>query len=270
MRSVALVFVFLVFPGVVAAATLEEDVQRLVEVFRGDKSQHVQAVRSLAWMGISDSRVYDIVEQHLKADADTVGYDRNGRDRVAHYLRALGFSGNGKYLPTLNAFKDHADFGRHASNALKDFPQYQKWDPVISNRATFFDAKYSDDVNRVMNMLAADDIQLKGLGARRMRHGPHHDQPLLDRLEKETRALYPRAKDFDAETNDAIGWMLIALGSSRDPKYLPLLEEAMTTTSDRKIRNGATSGLKFYGNKGYEIINRQYGRERTDLPQPPR
>lgn len=259
MRSLAAVLLSLVLPGLAAAATLEDDVQSLVKVFNGDKSLHVSAVRTLAWMGISDPRVYDIVEQHLKADADAARGDRYERERVAHYVRALGFSGNDKYLPTLNSLQDDVDYARHVRNALKEFPLYQKWNLVISNRATFFDAKYSDEVNRVMNMLAADDIKLKGLGARRIRHGPHHDEPLLDRLEKEARALYPKARDFDAETQDAVGWMLIALGSSRNPKYIPVLEEALNGTKERKIRNGAASGLKFYGVKGQEIIQKHYG-----------
>ena len=274
MRSIAVVVLALVFHGLAAAATLEEDVKRLVEVFNGDKSAHVSAVRTLAWMGISDPRVYDIVEQRLKADVAARDDRRNRgvvaefsfrddkleRERVAHYLRAFGFSGNEKYLPILKTFQEDSEYARHARNALKEFPQYQKWNPVISNRATFFDTKYSDDVNRVMNMLAAEDIKLKGLGARRIRHAPHHDEPLFERLEKEARALYPKAKDFDAETNDAVAWMLIALGSSRNPKYIPLLEEALNGTSDPKIRTGATSGLKFYGNQGYDIIRKQSGR----------
>ena len=259
MRSFPAILLALVFPGLAAAVTLEDDVQSLVKVFSGDKGHHVAAVRTLAWMGVSDPRVYDIVEQRLKADAEAARDDRTEQDRVAHYLRALGFSGNDKYLPTLTGFQDDAVYGRSVRNALKDFPLYQKWNPIISNRAIFFDAKYSDDVNRVMNMLAAADVQLKGLGARRIRHGTHHEEPLLDRLEKEARTLYPKAKDFDLETQDAIGWMLIALGSSRNPKYLPLLEEALNETKERKIRNGASSGLKFYGVKGQEIIRKHYG-----------
>lgn len=260
MRSLPAILLSLVFPGLAAAVTLEDDVQSLVKVFNGDKSAHVSAVRTLAWMGISDPRVYDIVEQRLKADADAARGDRSGRERVAHYLRALGFSGNDKYLPTLNSFEGDVDFVRHVRNALKEFPLYQKWNPVISNRTTFFDAKYSDDVNRVMNMLAADDIKLKGLGARRIYHGPHHDEPLIERLEKEARTLYPKAKDFDPETNDAIGWMLIALGGTRKPKYIPLLEEALNGTSERKIRNGAASGLRSYGSQGQQIIEKYHGR----------
>lgn len=243
MRTIVAVLLSLLVSGFANAGSLEEDVQNLVKVFSGDKSAHVPAVRTLAWLGISDAQVYDIVEQRLKEDADPARGNRGEQDRVAHYIRALGFSGNPKYLPTLNSFQSDRTYARATRNALEEFPQYQKWNPVISNRATF-DAKYSDEVNRIMNMFASEDVQLKGLGARRIYHGKHHDEVLLDRLAAEAKANY--AKSADAETNDAIAWMLKALGSARNPKYVALLEEAVRGASDRKIRNGAAAGLKYY------------------------
>jgi hypothetical protein len=258
MRSILALLLSLVLSGLAAAATLEEDVQRLVEIFRGDPSQHVQAVRSLAWMGISDPRVYDVIVQRLKVDADASRDDRDTRERVAHYLRAFGFSGNDKYLPILNSLQNDAEYSGHARKALQELPVYKRWNPVISNRATFFDLSFSDDVNRVMNMLAADDILLKGVGARRVRHGPYHEPPLLDRLAKDVRTLYPKAKDFDRETQDAVGWMLVGLGSSRDPKYLPVLEEVLNGTIEPKLRRAVTSALRFYGAEGQRVLMKFY------------
>jgi hypothetical protein len=241
MKRLLLALCFL--PGLAAAATLEDDVQGLIKVFSGEKSAHVPAVRTLAWMGVSDARVFDVVEQLLKSDADAARGNRIEQDRVAHYVRALGFSGNAKYMPVLQSYVGDRTYERAANNALRDFPSYQKWNAIISNRAGF-DAKYSDDVNRVMNMLAAEDVQLKGLGARRIFHAPHHDEVLLERLAQEAKANY--ARSADPETSDAIAWMLKALGSARDPKYAALLEEAAKGAPDRKIRNGAAAGLKYY------------------------
>jgi len=236
-----LLLTLLCLPALAAAASLEDDVQALVQTFSGDKGDHVPAVRTLAWMGISDARVFDVVEQRLKADADAARGERREADRVAHYLRALGFSGNAKYMPTLQSYVGDRTYERAANNALRDFPSYQKWNAIISNRASF-DAKLSDDVNRVMNMLAAEDIPLKGLGARRIYHAPHHDEVLLERLAQEAKANY--AKSPDPEAADAIAWMLKALGSARNPKYAALLEDAVKGAPDRKIRNGAATGLK--------------------------
>ncbi len=242
MRTVLAVLLSLSVSGV-AAASLEEDVQNYVKIFSGDKSGHVGASQSFQWMGISDARVFDLVEQRLKADADAVRNDRVEKDRAAWYLRALGWSGDAKYIPTITSFQGDRTYERYARGALEEMPRYQKWNPVISNRATF-DAKYSDDVNRMMNMLASDDLQLKGLAARRIYQGSHREEPLLDRLAQEAKANY--TKGGDERTSDAIAWMLRSLGSSRNPKYVALLEEAVKDASDPKIRRGATAGLKYY------------------------
>ena len=243
MKTLLAVLLLSLLPALAPAATLEEDVDGLVKVFGGDKSQHVAAVRTLAWMGVSDARVFDVVERLLRADAGAAAGNRTEQDRVAHYVRALGFSGNPKYMPTLQGYAGDRTYGRAAANALRDFPQYERWNPIISNRAGF-DPKLSDDVNRVMNMLAADDLQLKGLGARRIYHAPHHEEVLLERLAQEAKANY--TKSGDPESSDAIAWMLKALGSARNPKYVALLEEAARGASDRRIRNGAAAGLKYY------------------------
>lgn len=226
-----------------AAASLEEDVQKYVAIFSGDKSGHVKAAQSLQWVGISDTRVFDVVEQRLKADADAVRDDRVEKDRAAWYIRALGWSGNRKYEPTISSFQGDRTYERYAKGALAEMPRYQKWNPIISNRATF-DAKLNDDANRVMNMLVSDDLELKLLATKRILNGKHQEEPLLDRLAQEAKARYPQGGD--AETTEAVASMLRALGSSRNPKYVALLEEVVASSSDRKIRNGAAAGLRYY------------------------
>jgi len=241
MRTVLAVLLSLSVSGAVAAS-LEEDVQKYVGIFSGDKSGHVSAAQSLQWVGISDKRVFDLVEQRLKADADAVRNDRVEKDRAAWYLRALGWSGDRKYEPTISSFQGDRTYERYAKSALAEMPRYEKWNPIISNRATF-DPKLSDDANRAMNMLTSDDLQLKLLGTKRILNGSHREEQLLDRLAQDVKAGY--TKGGDAETTEAIASMLRALGSSRNPKYVELLEEA-AKSSDRKIRNGAAAGLRYY------------------------
>jgi hypothetical protein len=241
MRTVLAVLLSLSVSGAVAAS-LEEDVQKYVGIFSGDKSGHVSGAQSLQWVGISDTRVFDLVEQRLKADADAVRNDRAEKDRAAWYIRALGWSGDRKYEPTLSSFLGDRTYERYAKSAIEEMRRYQKWNPIISNRATF-DPKLSDDANRVMNMLVSDDLQLKVLATKRILNGQHREEPLLERLAQEAKAGY--TKGGDAETTEATASMLRALGSSRNPKYVALLEDA-AKSSDRKIRNGAAAGLRYY------------------------
>ena len=44
-----------------------------------------------------------------------------------------------------------------ARDASGELAKFQKWNPIISNRASF-DPKLSDDMNRMMNMLKSGDV----------------------------------------------------------------------------------------------------------------
>jgi len=232
----------LLVSGFAAAASLEEDVENYVKAFSGDRSGHITAARTLAWMGISDPRVYDIVDKLVKQSADGAQVSRGDRDLVNWYIRALGWSGNPKYSPTISTYASTRDYAKWGRDALEELPKFEKWNPIISNRATF-DPKLNDDQNRAMNMLAAPDVRLKGHAAKQL-YNRAMESVVQERLAQETKASYKQTGDED--TNDAIAWMLRALGSSRNPKYVAILEEALSGSSDRKIRNGAAAGLKYY------------------------
>jgi hypothetical protein len=45
------------------------------------------------------------------------------------------------------------------------------------------------------------------------------------------------------------------------------LEEALKTTTERKICNGAASGLKYYGSQGRDIIRKHQFRSNEDGPE---
>ncbi len=92
-----------------AAATVEEEVARYVQVFNGETSTHQEAVESLAWKGISDPRVFDILERRLLDESAKYKNDRTEKNRVARYIRALGFSGQSRYVPTIKQVSDRPD-----------------------------------------------------------------------------------------------------------------------------------------------------------------
>jgi hypothetical protein len=204
--------------------------------------RHSDAADTFVWMGLSDIRVFDIIEKRLLEEHEAVRYDRDEKNRVARYIRrALGFSGQLKYAPVTRRFEQDNVYERYAKAALEDLPQYQKWNPIISNRAAF-DSQYSDDANRVMNMLRSDDLLLKEIGAKRI-YFQHPEDVLLEMLAKEVRANY---MSTDRRFSDAIAWMLKGLGKSKNPKYIPLLEEVRAYARDRKIRKYAQVSLNYY------------------------
>ena len=263
MRSILALLALLSFSNLAVAATVEEDVQRYVQIFSGDKRLHNDAADTFSWMGLSDTRVFDIIERRLLEDADA-SRNNNERNRVARYIRSLGFSGQSKYEPTIGKFVGDRPYERFAKNALIDLPDYRKWNPIISNRSTF-DPKLSDDVNRISNMLRSDDLLLQRVGAKRVYFVGNKDDTLLGILEKQVQASYARTDLKDRLRVDSVCWMVKALGSSRNPKYEPLIEEVAQKGVEQQVVRHAMEALSKYYDKP---LNQQAGRRRGQWSSP--
>lgn len=224
-----------------SAATPEEDVRYYVELFEDVRADTVAAVEELAWKGISDTRVYDIIEDRLLVESPRATRRRSRGDRgIGHYIRGLGFSGQEKYAKTISLFLEERAYGRPARQALEDLKQYARWNPVISSRASW-EPQYSDDVNRIRNMLHSNDRTLQRLGAKCVyfRHGG--ETVLLDLLAKQVLASYNNVPD--AESADAVAWMVKGLGKSGNRNYVPVLKEA-SQSRDGKVSREADAWLR--------------------------
>jgi|SRR6185369_11915787 hypothetical protein len=232
------------FSGYAGSATLQEDTERYIAIFDGPLDLHSAAADTLPWMGLSDPRLFDILERRILEEKDSgSGFgQREDRNRVARYVRGLGFSGQPKYAPTLRQLVADRGFERFAKAALEDLPQYQKWNPIISDRATF-DPKYNDDVNRVRNMLLTDDLLLARLAAKRVFLASREEE-LVDRLADTLRKNYRR--DGDAETANSLSWLIKGVSSAKLPRYLPLLEEVAQNAPNGSVRRHAHDAARSY------------------------
>lgn len=246
MRFILAFLASLIFSGIAAAASLEEDTQRYIQIFSGGKNLHSDAADTFSWMGLSDPRLFDIVERLLLEDAAAARDNRSERNRVARYIRSLGFSGQTKYEPTIKKFLGDPLYERFARAALQDLPDYNKWNPIISNRSSF-DPKFSDDVNRVANMLRSNDLLLLRVGAKRVYFDSKEDV-LLELLARQLRANYARSDLNDRERSDSVAWLAKALGSSRNDKYVALLQEVEKKATAQAVVTHANEALgKYYG-----------------------
>ena len=246
MRIVLALATSLIFSGFAAAASVEDDVQRYIQIFSGEKNLHNDAADTFSWMGLSDTRLFDIVERLLLEDAAVARDNRSERNRVARYIRSLGFSGQTKYEPTIKKFLGDVGYNRFAQAALQDLPDYNKWNPIISNRSSF-DPKFSDNVNRVANMLRSDDLLLQRVGAKRV-YFDSKDDILLELLAQKLRGNYARTDLDDRERSDSVAWQAKALGSSKNEKYVALLREVAEKAVARHVVAHATEALaKYYG-----------------------
>jgi len=225
-----------------SAASPEEDVQHYIDVFK-DPYGHVEvAVDELGWKGISDVRVYDLIEERLMKDAaEASRRSKMDRNRVNRSIKALGFSGQKQYERTLTTFLDDRAYGGYARRAIANLDQYAKWNPIIADRTTW-DAQYPDDVNRVRNMLKSNDIELHRIGAKRVFHTKSQEPVLLDLVADRLRDCYKTAGE--GEVVDVAGWLVNALGIAQGDKYQPLLEEVARDAASGKVQSRASRALR--------------------------
>lgn len=240
MRLIALILSLCVAASA-SGKTIEEDLQYYIGLL-GELNPRTQATEfeALSGMGLSDPRLFDAVEKRLLADCEGVREIREDRARVAWYFRALGFSGQEKYQPTLSRFTEDKTYRNYALSALRDMPQYAKWNPVISDRSKF-DPKLNDDANRIMNMLRSDDHFLQRVGAKRAFLTHEREPAVAGLLAEQLAASYKTAKDSDSV--ETAGWLLNALDRGSEGRNALIREISVDKTVHYKLSERAKALL---------------------------
>src|SRR5712691_7064310 len=64
MRFILAFLALLIFANFAAAASVEDDTQRYIQIFSGEKKLHSDAADTFSWMGLSDTRLFDIGKTH--------------------------------------------------------------------------------------------------------------------------------------------------------------------------------------------------------------
>lgn len=219
-------FLTLVVSHTVLAATPNEDVDAYIKMLQSERPLHAQIADDCQWKGLSDTRLFDLIEQkllnHITQNLEETKTTQVDRTRVVSYIRELGYSGQAKYLPTLQKLVDDNAYGKVAAAAIINLPKYEKWDAIIANRANF-DPQRTDDVNRVANMLRADDVELNEQGAKRIFLNLNQNAFLVELLAQKLSAKFMVAQDANPDVVHALVAMVLALHSAGDQKYYELL-----------------------------------------------
>ena len=225
------------------AATAEEDVAHYVQAVQGPRPVRVKAIDELAWKGISDPRVFDLIEKMVLAELEP-GASGGDRDAVDQELRGLSFSGQSKYLPTLQKAEADSRYSRYARNAIAELTGYARWNPIISDRSTWNPAN-SDDDNRILNMLHSKDLVLERIAGKRI-YFENKDPVVLDAAAEALKAVFHDRHSGDEA--DGVAWLVKGLGSAGVPQYKDLMVQVQAESPDRNVVSHAATVLsKNYG-----------------------
>jgi len=217
-----------------------------IQIFQSEnQAQQIQAAQALEWAGLSSPKIFDVVEADaLKAlpndkDKFTVNY-------LSYMVKALAFSGNEKYRPTIEKIQREASnkkVKKYAQESLPKLAVYTRLNQLIVPKPWPENA-YPSTNQRLINMLQSNETELLLLAAKRINYSNNYQAEVLSQLNKSLLENYQ--KPLSDDRLDAVAWLTHALAGSRSLDYKPTIETVANTAENKKLRKYAVKYLKYY------------------------
>ena len=236
-----LIFLLLVHLPVYAFTTVDEQIDHYLSVIEtGNYQQKIGVLKSLAWSGITSSRLYDNLETQLLSEYLEQGRDKQSAAVVSHKIRALAFSGNEKYRNTLEEIKTNSankKNRRHAKIALNQLGTFASW--IAQFTASDFSIEGKPfEVATYMKMMSLESMYAQRLGAEGIFQDNQRDPDLLALAAEKLKVLYMQG-GLSNEALDTASWLCKAIGQSGESEYTSLLSEIARNTPYKKVRKYA-------------------------------
>nr|WP_320165552.1 hypothetical protein [uncultured Methylophaga sp.] len=217
----------------------DEQIDAVLNVVQtGSQERKETVLERLQWSGISDPRLYDVLEADLLANYQEKLYDSDKRNLMAYEVRALGYSGNPKYTSTLELLAKKAaesKVKRHAKKALSDLSTYISVQRQLSH-VVIEQPEKPFEVQMYMRMIQTGDSYTQRLAARASFHENIHDPELMALFTDQLESMYMNP-DLDALGQDTAAWICKVL--KQDSGHEALLAEVAEKTPHRKIQKYA-------------------------------
>ena len=224
---------------------LEKEIDRYIKVFSvGSIENRRAAIDDLAWSGITDQRLYDVIEQKL---LDSYQDTKGNIDAAAWLAKTLAYSGEEKYRATLEMIVDTAKstkIRKHTKIALETLPLYTQWNQSISKGTDDASTARELDSLRLSNMLQSSTPELIRYAAKRLYRHDRVEQKLFDEAEKSLLKYYNAPEADDGVWADALAWLCKALGNSRNSSYKETLQTVIENSGRGKVKSHAQKALK--------------------------
>ncbi len=224
---------------------LEDEIQHYIKEMTKPELPEHQLYVELEWSGISDVRLYDVIERRLLENYKKTGAGE--LDDSAWMAKALSYSGQPKYLPTLEKIYGEVysqNFRKYLLKSIERLPNWTKWNPDLYKG---LDAVPADrlKIARVINMLNSDYPKLRTVGGRHVWWHYTDNEELLDLTKERLIATY-NTSGQDAFDIDAVAWLCKGLAKSGDSKYKPLIEKIAKDARNKRVRGYAKKFLRMY------------------------
>jgi len=229
-----------------SASALPETPEEYITVFKsGWRIDKEKSAETLAWAGLSSPLVFDLVEQELLSTYPTAK-TRVAINYASWLVKALSFSGNEKYRPTINKVTTdgpHRKLRNYAKWAQNNLAQYTMLNKLISPNP-WPEFPYPSLDQRLTNMLNSNNLELFRIAAKRIHYKHNYNPELLKLLDTTIKAHYK--KSFNDNGADAMAWLCKALAGSRVPEYKLTIEAVESEADSSRLRLSASIYLAYY------------------------
>lgn len=249
MKALKLILILItgLFLGSTAIADGRDvEIDRLIALFNDTNiDAHKDACNRLQWSGLTETRLFDVIEKNLQG-IDTDVRDNVNLDLAAYYLKALAASGQAKYRDTIQKATEskQSKIQRYANLALNDLDRYATWNNIIS-KGTESDPEGLETVTHFTNMINSDDWELRRMASKRIYHDRVRDKGLIEALNQKLLSLV----DYEALDRlevDSLNWMMKALAATGDNQYRDTLELIASDGKNAKNRRYADAYIVKY------------------------
>jgi len=217
----------------------DEQIAHILNVVEtGKQQQKEQILERLQWSTLSDPKLFDTFEKDLLKHYQEKYLAGDLADLLAYEVRAIGYSGNAKYKPTLALLakeSENSSLKRYAKKAQNDLPTFIAVQNALEKVSVDKPNMASELVN-YMKLLETDDSYSQRLAARAIYHEQQNNPELIKLVATKLKNVYMKSA-LDGLGQDSAAWLCKVL--KQQGGYDTLLNEVAENTPHRKIKRYA-------------------------------
>ena len=211
---------------VMANQALEQEIDGFIAIVESNNVKDIsEMAEALTWSGITDTRLFDAIEQKLLSDY--MSRDKYRIEMNSWLIKALGASANDKYRETIDKLINNnatqKKLRRNAEYARESVDQYKIWNPLLAKDIELAPAGRLMQ-HRIRNMLQSSDGELIRIGAKRVYHKYSNDKELVKTASQTLLRDYEKS-NLDGTHIDALAWICKAIAQSGMSEFVGVLEE---------------------------------------------
>ena len=223
---------------VLVCGTTQADtgIDKYIKIFtNGTSMQQRSAVKEFPYTGLSDPKLFDLVEQRL-IEIYPTATSKNEMETASWLAKGLAYSGQEKYRATLQQIATEAKSSKvrkYAAKALIDLDRFIAWNPVINDTSTE-NPEISERYNQYANMLRSNIYELKRVGAKKVFYERITNEYLIDIVQQQIEENY-QVITKDKLQIDTLSWLCKGLAATTLPQYISTVRRQTNGTDEHLI-----------------------------------